>query len=264
MSVTWNVQPYRWLHELDANYAMTRIATTRSAAQQTAIDAEQWMKDNAPWKDRTGAARKGLRVLVDEDREELKAYEDKLSKARSADSSALRKTNTQRKASGLVPLAAVSKRSSQVERVNLEFRKNRFPIVDLIFKHDYERVIYARWLEIANGGRYSIIAPALDYWGPKLMNNIKRLNNLVQFQGMYTFGEEISPEEMFKQYVERRSQEPGGYQPWNEELRQNKRRNRRYYQNREEQEYGYGLPSIEDERRLNEYERKHGRQIGTW
>lgn len=34
------------------------------------------------------------------------------------------------------------------------------------------------WLEIANAGRYGIISRSVDYWGPKLMQDVQRIVNL--------------------------------------------------------------------------------------
>jgi hypothetical protein len=39
-------------------------------------------------------------------------------------------------------------------------------------------VPYGLWLEIANGGRYAIIAPTIDHWGPVIMRDIQRIINL--------------------------------------------------------------------------------------
>lgn len=50
-------------------------------------------------------------------------------------------------------------------------------LAELIFSHD-ESLDYTVWLEIANAGRFAIIAPAIDYWGPKLMMDVQRIVNL--------------------------------------------------------------------------------------
>lgn len=39
----------------------------------------------------------------------------------------------------------------------------------------YEDIEYDVFLEYANSGRYSILAPALDYWGPILWREVKAL-----------------------------------------------------------------------------------------
>lgn len=50
-------------------------------------------------------------------------------------------------------------------------------LTELVFSHD-ESLDYTLWLEIAHGGRYSIIPAAIDYWGPKLMQDVQRIVNL--------------------------------------------------------------------------------------
>lgn len=50
-------------------------------------------------------------------------------------------------------------------------------LTELVFSHDPE-LDYPLWLEIAHGGTYAIIAPAIDYWGPKLMTDVQRIVNL--------------------------------------------------------------------------------------
>jgi hypothetical protein len=50
-------------------------------------------------------------------------------------------------------------------------------LAELVFSHD-DSLDYPVWLEIANGGKYAIIAPAIDYWGPKLMQDVTRIVNL--------------------------------------------------------------------------------------
>lgn len=50
-------------------------------------------------------------------------------------------------------------------------------LTELVFSHDTS-LDYTVWLEIANAGAYAIIAPAIDYWGPKLMMQVQRIINL--------------------------------------------------------------------------------------
>ena len=69
---------------------------------------------------------------------------------------------------------------SQVQaRAGLHVDVNQAPAVlaELTFSHG-EDVPYGIWLEIANQGRFAIIAPAIDYWGPKLMQDVQRIVNL--------------------------------------------------------------------------------------
>jgi hypothetical protein len=50
-------------------------------------------------------------------------------------------------------------------------------LAELVFSHD-DSLEYPVWLELANGGRYAIIAPAIDHFGPLLMRDIQRIMNL--------------------------------------------------------------------------------------
>lgn len=50
-------------------------------------------------------------------------------------------------------------------------------LAELVFSHD-DSLGYPVWLEIANGGKYAIIAPAIDYWGAILMRDVQRIVNL--------------------------------------------------------------------------------------
>ena len=34
---------------------------------------------------------------------------------------------------------------------------------------------YGKYLELANGGQYAIVGPAVDHWAPKVMTNVKAL-----------------------------------------------------------------------------------------
>lgn len=116
----WDVPPDLAFPQLVERYTRTIMLAGRRVANKRAQDATAWMQENAPWTDRTGAARSGLHVDV-------------------------------------------------LESPGV--------LAELVFSHG-DDVPYAVWLEIANGGRYAIIAPAIDYWGPKLMNDIQRIVNL--------------------------------------------------------------------------------------
>lgn len=116
----WDVPPDVAFPQLMERYTRAIFVSGRRVAEQRAEDATAWMQENAPWEDRTGAARAGLHVDV-------------------------------------------------LESPGV--------LAELVFSHD-DSLDYPVWLEIANGGRYAIIAPAVDYWGPKLMNDIQRIMNL--------------------------------------------------------------------------------------
>lgn len=47
-----------------------------------------------------------------------------------------------------------------------------FDLVAIFFRHGME---YGRFLELGNGGRYAIIGPAMDHFGPKIMADIQAL-----------------------------------------------------------------------------------------
>lgn len=49
------------------------------------------------------------------------------------------------------------------------------PIGTIVLSHG---VPYGLWLEIANGGRYAIIAPTIDVFGPRVMRSLQNMINL--------------------------------------------------------------------------------------
>lgn len=120
MGFQWQVAPTDVFPQAARNYTQTIIASGRRVSHSRAQEAEQWLKDNAPWQDRTGDARRGLSVTVNE-----------------------------------APSV----------------------LAELVFSHD-PALDYTIWLEVANGGKYAIIARAIDYWGPILMRDIQRIINL--------------------------------------------------------------------------------------
>jgi hypothetical protein len=54
---------------------------------------------------------------------------------------------------------------SYVEQVGMD-------MVHIILEHG---VSYGIFLELANGGRYAIITPALDYFGPQIWNDVQAM-----------------------------------------------------------------------------------------
>lgn len=50
-------------------------------------------------------------------------------------------------------------------------------LAELVFSHG-DDVPYGVWLELAHGGQYAIIAPAIEYWGAILMKDLQRIMNL--------------------------------------------------------------------------------------
>ena len=120
MPFKWIVDPRDVLPQAYQSYTQALFTTGRRVAARRAADAERWMKDNAPWQDRTGNARRGLHVEV--------------------------------------------------------YQQPQY-IARLVFAHGAD-IPYAIWLELAHQGRYAIIAPAIDYWGPILMRDVQGLINL--------------------------------------------------------------------------------------
>lgn len=116
----WQVPPERVFGPGYSDYVHTKFLTGRRVAEARAEEAKQWMKDNAPWQDVTGDARRGLDVDV--------VQEDRI-------------------------------------------------FAQLIFHHDY-KLNYPIYLELANQGRFAIIAPAIDYWGPRLWRDVQSIMNL--------------------------------------------------------------------------------------
>lgn len=116
----WDVPPDLAFPQLVERYTRTIFLSGRRVADQRAEDATQWMKDNAPWTDRTTRARAGLHVDV-------------------------------------------------LESPGV--------LAELVFSHGND-VPYGVWLELAHGGSYGIISKSIDYWGPRLMQDVQRIMNL--------------------------------------------------------------------------------------
>lgn len=62
----WQVTPEIAFGQLVNGYANRIRAGVRRIAHRRAIDIEQWMKDNHPWQNRTGAAEQGLEAYVED------------------------------------------------------------------------------------------------------------------------------------------------------------------------------------------------------
>lgn len=61
--------------------------------------------------------------------------------------------------------------------LHVDVKESPGVLAELVFSHD-ESLDYPIWLEIANAGRFAIIAPAIDYWGSRLMQDVQRIVNL--------------------------------------------------------------------------------------
>jgi len=110
----WDVPPEAVFPQMAQQYTQAIFQAGGRLAQQNAAEMEAWAKQNAPWQDRTGAARAGLSARVEGDG----------------------------------------------------------GIGTIVLSHGVD---YGIWLEIANGGRYAIIAQAIDVFGAKLMDDLQSM-----------------------------------------------------------------------------------------
>lgn len=114
MGFKWVVAPNQTIPQMAEAYAQAIFSATAQVAEAKAREMEVWAKANAPWQDRTGAARNGLSARVEGSRD-----------------------NT-----------------------------------TIVLSHGVD---YGLWLEISNGGRYAIIAQAVDVFGASLMDDLQRM-----------------------------------------------------------------------------------------
>jgi hypothetical protein len=115
MSFRWSTPPRTAWGDLSAAYVLAIRNGVRAIAQRRAPEIEAWMKENAPWTDRTGNARQTL--------------------------------------------------SAEVEDATLD-------MVSILLAGGVE---YQIFLELAHGGNWAIIAPAVDYWGPILWADVRAM-----------------------------------------------------------------------------------------
>jgi hypothetical protein len=110
----WDVDPERAFG--DGMDAWTRALDNAifTLAQFYAPQMESWMKMNAPWTDRSSAARQTLWAVADRD--------------------------------------------------------GRTVVIEFGYG-----VFYGKYLEYKNGGRFAIIAPALDHWSPIITDAVNKL-----------------------------------------------------------------------------------------
>jgi hypothetical protein len=116
MGFKWEVPPDAVFPQMAQQYTQAIFQAGGRLAQQNAAEMEAWAKQNAPWQDRTGAARAGLNARVEGDG----------------------------------------------------------GIGTIVLSHG-DDIPYAIWLEIANGGRFAIIAQAIDVFGAKLMDDLQKM-----------------------------------------------------------------------------------------
>ena len=112
---TWILEPAEAFEKLAIAYHEALHQAVFSIAKRWAPEIENWMKDNAPWTDRTGNARQTLYTDVQDVANEM---------------------------------------------------------VSIMLSHG---IHYGLFLEVKNAGRYAIINPSLDEFGPKVWADVKRL-----------------------------------------------------------------------------------------
>lgn len=273
----WNVQPYRWMSELDANYTKGVLIVTRKAAKETAKEMEQWMKANAPWRDRseeererrgvkTPHARESLTAFVVYDPEDVKFEKSEIAEAMNRDFDVIAELNENQKlkrekaynrvrilrSEGQRGAANRLKRNISTQRQYQYYNRKNLPkkyshvatiekwlkgqvapFVEIHIQYDRD-VTYARWLELAHGGRFSIIGRTMQQFFPKFMARVRSNMNLVQFRDTWQLDEPVSPEERFAEHVRMannylRGEGRPDYRPWSPEMKQEKTRRRGEY-----------------------------------
>lgn len=255
--IVWNVQPYQHISDMANNYTLAVISTTIYEADRLSQEAETWMRQNAPWKDRSEAKRERARELgyIVPDRHAREAlsvqpvvnknterhYQALMRQAHRADLDKASKTGK--------PNTHVQARKTQREINNM-----RGPLMEIRFSHG-EDIWYGLWLEVANQGRYNIIARAVDYWSPIFLREIKRIANLKQFSHI-SFGEGVTPLQQFNQRVLEKDLEyleQGSdvfYQPWTAEQQARMRSGRSAYQRRVRKERAEEYKSLKEVERI--------------
>lgn len=285
MGFQWSQEPYRWLYQVAEHYTSAVITAGRKKAYEHAKEAEDWMKANAPWTDRTEierqiasyadqrlkrkrhsvpmpfGARKGLTARVTSEAKANSDYERGLRQAKAAEAAlhsaradqraktiqGLSETIlsrvgtgegkiTQSRANNLIrdlkanyPLVHISKRESPVAQFEKAWRSDQIPVVEVTFRH-HPRIWYARYLELANGGRYSIIDKTVDRYARKFFAEVKRLANLKQYRDRIAMGPEVSSGQVFAGVAGEESADTGrAYEPWSEAKRQRRSERRKYY-----------------------------------
>lgn len=113
----WDVSPNDVFPQMAQKYTTAIFESGRRIAHEQAAEMERYAKQNAPWEDKTGAAREGLHATVEE----------------------------------------------------------TGPIGTIVLSHG---VPYGIWLEISNGGRFSIIPQTIDVFGPQVMRSLQNMINL--------------------------------------------------------------------------------------
>lgn len=114
MPFTWQRRPTDVFPALTQAYANAIHAAIVQLAERYAVEIEAWLKENAPWIDRTGNARQTL-------------YSEAL---------------------------------------------DFVDVVVIVMSHG---VTYGVFLELAHGGSYAVITPALDHFIPRIWRDVRAL-----------------------------------------------------------------------------------------
>lgn len=129
----WNVQPYRWLYQMRNQYTQMVVLAGRKKAYQQAREAQEWMKRNAPWTDRTEeqrerqnapyppGARAGLRVNVVGEDGVLQAFNEGMKKMQKLDDKTFRSAVAARE-KAVKPYAERLEKAFKLKQITKETR----------------------------------------------------------------------------------------------------------------------------------------------
>lgn len=208
--IEWSQNPYRWLYDQRDSYTQAILYTTRYHAIQNRDAAEKWMKETAPWKDRTiyypatGPKKGQVKFKAGNARENLKVelfFQGDLA-TQYREGLTLKQNEARIDAKRGKVKEAVKTATEAYDKKFLEYTSGDILAVELLFRHGSEKKVpYAIWLEVANNGKYAIISRAVEYWGRKMMSQIRSFLNLKQFRkeaDYYGYG---SYKEAFEQYM---------------------------------------------------------------
>lgn len=180
-------------------YTQALFTAAKGTADKTAAEMEKWMKDNAPWRDRPAMfipsqmggwikkpaanARKHLRAYAQwSAQQDWKVYQAAVRDAKKENAKYLKDVNKQRAKGNLIPLARLPDEYSVFIPKPASTVKG--PTITILAEHGRRAdVPYAVWLEIANGGRFSILGPAIEKFAPKFMRATQMLVNSGKIQG---------------------------------------------------------------------------------
>lgn len=121
MSFSWRITPDDAFGPLAGAYAEQIEQGIVDLCERLTDEITDYMKENAPWTDRTGAARDSLYSVVQH-----------------------------------------------------EVRQ----AVSILLSHG-SLIPYGVYLELSHGGRYAIIAPSVDWWGPRVFHEVQAMINRI-------------------------------------------------------------------------------------